>query len=101
MRFILIYIYIALLSFLPSCFTKAQEAGERIHIYGNITDASTKEALPYASIRIKNSSKGCSSDVNGYFSFHADILHDTLLDYILCNIEILYNIQYRNTFILI
>ncbi|MBO7301256.1 MAG: carboxypeptidase-like regulatory domain-containing protein [Bacteroidaceae bacterium] len=79
MRFILIYIYIALLSFLPSCFTKAQEAGERIHIYGNITDASTKEALPYASIRIKNSSKGCSSDVNGYFSFHADILHDTLL----------------------
>lgn len=79
MRVLLIYIYIAILSFIPSCFITAQEVSERIHIYGNITDASTKEALPYASVRIKNSSKGCSSDINGHFSFHSNTQHDTLI----------------------
>ena len=58
---------------------KAQESGEKFHIYGNITDASTKEALPYVSIRTINSSRGCSSDINGHFSFHSNSLHDTLL----------------------
>ena len=79
MRIILIYIYIVILSLLPTCMMKAQENGGRIHIYGNITDASTKEPLPYASVRISNSSKGCSSDINGHFSFHSNTLHDTLL----------------------
>ena len=79
MRVFLIYIYIVIFSFLPSCFIQAQESGERIHVYGNITDASNKEALPYASIRIKDSSKGCSSDINGHFSFHSTTPHDTII----------------------
>lgn len=56
----------------------AQETGERTRIYGKIYDATTKEALPYTSVRIRNTTNGCSSDNNGNFSFYAP-LQDTLI----------------------
>ena len=58
--------------------TIAQEAS-KVRIHGKITDAATKEALPYASIRINKTSIGCSSDNRGNFSFYAPALRDTLI----------------------
>lgn len=58
--------------------TIAQEAN-KVRIYGKITDAATKEVLPYASIRINKTSIGCSSDNRGNFSFYAPTLRDTLI----------------------
>lgn len=57
--------------------TQAQQTKYRIH--GLITDSVTREALPYVSVRIKNSSYGCSSDNNGNFSFLAPINKDTII----------------------
>lgn len=71
------YIYILLFLLLPTTLF-SQEKGERVRIYGYISDASTKEALPYTSVRIKNTTSGCSSDNNGNFSFYAP-LSDTLI----------------------
>lgn len=58
--------------------TTAQEAS-KVRIHGKITDAATKEVLPYASIRINKTSIGCSSDNRGNFSFYAPALRDTLI----------------------
>lgn len=77
MRNHLIYIYTVLLLLIPTTLF-SQETKERVHIYGNIYDASTKEALPYTSVRTKNSTLGCSSDNDGHFSFHAP-QNDTLI----------------------
>ena len=57
--------------------TEAQVAKYRIH--GYITDSSTGERMPYISIRIRNTTFGCSSDNNGNFSFMAPALKDTLI----------------------
>ena len=70
------YIYILLILLVPVS-TIAQEAN-KVRIYGKITDAATKEVLPYASIRINKTSIGCSSDNRGNFSFYAPTLRDTL-----------------------
>ena len=56
----------------------SQEKGEKVRIYGKTLDSETKEALPYTSVRIRNTTHGCSSDNNGNFSFYAT-LHDTLI----------------------
>ena len=58
--------------------TIAQETN-KVRIYGKITDAATKEVLPYASIRINKTSIGCSSDNRGNFSFYAPTMRDTLI----------------------
>ena len=77
MRANLIYICIALIILMPSTLF-SQERGEKVRIYGNIYDAKTMDALPYTSVRIRNTTLGCSSDNNGNFSFHAP-LNDTLI----------------------
>ena len=51
----------------------------RKRIYGKIKDKATNESLPYASVRIRKTTQGCSSDNNGYFSFFAQSLSDTLV----------------------
>ena len=67
MRANLIYILVALL-ILPTAML-SQETMGKIRIHGKITDAKTKDALPYTSVRIKNTTSGCSSDNHGAFSF--------------------------------
>ncbi len=53
--------------------------GEKVRIYGKVSDASSRSPLPYASVRISGTSIGCSSDNNGSFSFHAPAMRDTLI----------------------
>ena len=71
------YIYILTLCLIAGI-ASAQNS-TKTRIYGRILDASTKEALPYVSIRISRSTLGCSSDNKGYFSFFAPQLRDTLI----------------------
>ena len=73
----LIYICIALLMLMPTTLF-SQEKREKVRIYGDIHDPLTKEALPYTSVRVRNTTQGCSSDNNGNFSFYAS-LNDTLI----------------------
>ena len=76
---ILLYIFIAL-SLAQSTFPyKAQAQTKKHRIHGQIIDAETKEALPYISVRIRNTTTGCSSDNKGAFSFMASALKDTLI----------------------
>lgn len=74
------YIYILLLAllFTPNNI-EAQNATSRIRIHGTVIDASNNESLPYISVRIRNTSLGCSSDNNGNFSFFTPTLRDTLI----------------------
>ena len=74
--FLYIYIITALVFSAPQT---AQAQNSKSRIYGHISDSITKESLPYISVRIKNSSNGCSSDNNGYFSFISSIQKDTLI----------------------
>lgn len=79
MRDSIVYlIYIISLLFLPTTL-RAQDGREKTRIYGKAIDISTKKAIPYASVKIKNTSNGCSSDYEGKFSFHADIDKDTII----------------------
>lgn len=71
--------YIYILLFFITCQVSAQNATSQIRLFGKITDAETKEALPYASIRISGTTLGCSSDNNGNFSFFTPKLKDTLI----------------------
>ncbi len=71
------YIYILLLSLLPTALL-SQEAGEKVRVYGKISDAATDAPLPYTSVRVRNTTNGCSSDNNGNFSFYTS-LQDTLI----------------------
>ncbi len=73
---ILLYIYIIVLALSTPLTTQAQNNKHRI--YGQISDSTTGEPLPYISVRILNSSNGCCSENNGYFSFYAPIQKDTL-----------------------
>ena len=73
---IYIFCILTLVALLP---TQLLAQGEKTRIYGKITDASSKEPLPYASVRINRTSTGCSSDNNGSFSFYAHELQDTLV----------------------
>ena len=73
-----IYIFIALFaSFVSNA--DAQNNASTHRIYGHIKDALTNEPLPYASVRIRNKSHGCSSDNEGNFSFYSPELSDTLI----------------------
>ena len=76
MKYFILHI---LLLFFSSTTLLAQNATDRIRVYGKITDASTKEALPYTSVRIRKTSNGCSSDNNGNFSFFVTAMRDTLI----------------------
>ncbi len=71
--------YIYILSLCLIACTAAAQSNTKTRIHGRILDASTKEALPYVSIRISRSTLGCSSDNNGYFSFFAPQVRDTLI----------------------
>ena len=71
------YIYIVLLLLIPATLL-SQETREKVRIYGKISDTATGEALPYTSVRVKNTTNGCSSDNSGNFSFYAT-LNDTLI----------------------
>ncbi|MBQ8542987.1 MAG: carboxypeptidase-like regulatory domain-containing protein [Bacteroidaceae bacterium] len=66
-----------LLLFIP--FISAAQSNYKKRIYGKIIDKVTKEEIPYAAIRIKMTSYGCSSDNNGNFSFYAPEIRDTLI----------------------
>ena len=74
------YIYALLFGFciLLSVGAAAQENSKK-RIYGKITDKATNEEIPYAAVRIRKTSNGCSSDNNGYFSFYTAQLRDTLI----------------------
>ncbi len=74
------YIYALLFGFciLLSVPATAQENSKK-RIYGKITDKATNEEIPYAAVRIRKTSNGCSSDNNGYFSFYTALLRDTLI----------------------
>lgn len=73
-----IYCIILTIALLVSFTATAQES-EKKRIYGKITDKATKEEIPYAAVRIRKTSNGCSSDNNGYFSFYTAELRDTLI----------------------
>ncbi len=73
-----IYYIIFTIALLASFTATAQESGKK-RIYGKITDKATKEEIPYAAVRIRKTSNGCSSDNNGYFSFYTAELRDTLI----------------------
>ena len=77
MRALHTYIYIVLLLLIPTTLL-SQETREKVRIYGKISDKATGDALPYTSIRVKNTTNGCSSDNSGSFSFYAT-LNDTLI----------------------
>lgn len=71
------YIYILLFCLLStSAFTQDYT---KTRIYGRITDSSTKEPLPYVSVRISRSTLGCSTDNKGFYSFFVPQLRDTLI----------------------
>ena len=74
------YIHALLFGFciLLSVGAAAQEKSKK-RIYGKITDKATNEEIPYAAVRIRKTSNGCSSDNNGYFSFYTAQLRDTLI----------------------
>lgn len=76
---ILLYIYIALTFILPFTPQTLQAQTRKHRIHGHIYDTETKEALPYISVRIRNTTIGCSSDNKGAFSFMAAELKDTLI----------------------
>lgn len=71
------YIYILVLTLIASGAMAQNDA--KIRIYGRVMDSNTKEALPYVSVRISRSTLGCSTDNNGYYSFFAPQLRDTLI----------------------
>ena len=49
-----------------------------VRISGNVTD-DKGEILPYATIRLKDTSTGCITDYNGHFSFNGRINGQTLI----------------------
>ena len=71
------YIFIISILLVYAISAGAQIAKYRIH--GDITDSSNGEKLPYISIRIRNTTFGCSSDNNGNFSFMVPEVKDTLI----------------------
>ncbi len=75
---ILYLLYILLALIFPNTLA-AQSESESIRVHGKIIDATTKKAIPYVSVKIKNSSNGSSSNNNGSFSFYAIISEDTLI----------------------
>ena len=76
---ILLYIYIVLTLILPITPQRLQAQAKKYRIHGHIYDTETNEALPYISVRIRNTTIGCSSDNKGAFSFMAAELKDTLI----------------------
>lgn len=76
-RGVIHYIYILILSFISV--SALAQSENKVRIHGRVMDSSTKEALPYVSVRISRSTLGCSTDNNGYYSFFAPQLRDTLI----------------------
>ena len=48
-------------------------------IYGRVTDANTREALPYVSVYMQNTMDGCQTDKEGNFSFITSSPKGTLI----------------------
>lgn len=71
------YIYILALSLTAA--TAFAQSDSKARVYGRVMDSSTKEPLPYVSVRISRSTLGCSTDNNGYYSFFVPQLRDTLI----------------------
>ena len=76
-RGVIHYIYILILSLISV--SALAQSENKVRIHGRVMDSSTKEALPYVSVRISRSTLGCSTDNNGYYSFFAPQLRDTLI----------------------
>lgn len=76
-------LHIYFIALIAAIFTTLPSVGQnnkdRVRIHGSIKDAATNEEMPYTSVRIRNSTNGCSSDNNGNFSFYANELKDTLI----------------------
>lgn len=68
--------FIALILILSPCVAHAQ--GTQFEIKGQVFD-DKNEALPFANIRMKESKKGMTSDLEGKFSFHTNTLPDTMI----------------------
>ena len=49
---------------------------QNIIVSGNITDASTGEPVPYATVQVKGTTKGVSSDNEGHYSI--SVQHDMI-----------------------
>ena len=77
-RSLIYLIYIIITLAFPTTLL-AQDVDGKTRVHGKIIDSSTKKAIPYVSVRIKNSSSGSSSDDNGNFSFLSHIKEDTLI----------------------
>ena len=48
-------------------------------IHGLVIDSVTREALPYVSVYLQNTTDGCQTDKNGHFSFLTSASHATLV----------------------
>jgi TonB-linked SusC/RagA family outer membrane protein len=59
--------------FLLLCFSTASAQTKRYEISGKVTDASTKEAIPGAGIKIQNSKFAVASSNTGSFSLNVDL----------------------------
>ena len=57
--------------------TGALQAATRI--YGSVIDASTREAMPYVSVYMQNTTDGCQTDKDGNFSFISSASRGTLI----------------------
>ena len=63
--------------FAPSPSAGQTASGVRLH--GKVTDADTKEAIPFATIRISGSKETHYSDKKGHYSINLQELRDTLI----------------------
>ena len=74
-RHIRLFLYIFTLLYIGG--TATLQAATRI--YGTVTDADTREAMPYVSVYIRNTTDGCQTDKDGNFSFITSAQQGTLI----------------------
>ena len=60
-------------------FCAVSVSGQKINIYGKITDKRTKEALPYATIRLKDTILSTMAEVDGTYKFEANIASGSIM----------------------
>ncbi len=62
------------------CMLCAQHvAGQKTIISGRVTDAETKEPLPFVNLGFKNSKVGATTDINGYYRIETYYATDSLI----------------------
>ncbi|WP_460949897.1 DUF5686 and carboxypeptidase-like regulatory domain-containing protein [Spirosoma daeguense] len=74
-----IYLGLVLLSLLPRANVQGQSTTGSITISGKITDRSTGQGVPFASIAVKGKSVGTQADVDGNYQLPLRLPADTLL----------------------